>query len=346
MRLSNKNVGLIYLWMAYLLVAAASPVIHRLGVAGANHPINQHNPISFCNVLFLGNFIAGIVFIAIYYKQWRIRNLAEIKVRQWTGLSGATLFATILGPICYFLAVMLTQVINVVLIATTEIAWTLVLGYVFFRQKPTGLTLLSTTIAVCGVGITFYLHQSVGMSQVMRLDMANLGTGWFAQFVVSLPKAGLIFAALGAFFSVMGDMITRKTIGSIPNSLYVTFRTFIGALIFFVVAISVFGFGHFADLFSPFLWTWMLFYGVVIVGLAIFAWSRAAGIVTTNNIAVAAAFLPVAGVILAFIIAGEIPDYAQIIGGIVILVGIAIGLYDSFRTQKLIKKEPAAFRGI
>jgi drug/metabolite transporter (DMT)-like permease len=342
----TKTKGLIYLWISTLVFAAANSVFDKLSTLGSSHPINNHNPISFCNVLFVGNLVAGIVFLVVYHKSWRLENIQQVTTTQVCNLSLMTLFSTILGPIFYFLAIMLTQVINVVLISTTEIAFTLITGYVIFREKPSMLTLLSTVIAISGVLITFYLHQQELVPTHMQLLRMNLGDGWLAKFLLSIPHSGELCAVLGAFFSVLGDQLIKKHIGGVPKSLYNTFRTFMGAIIFFMIALSLFGWGHFAEVFSPFLWQWMIVYGGIIVALAVYTYGQAAETISSDNLAIAAAFFPVAGVVFAFLIVGETPDFAQIFGGGVILVGIAVGLYDSLTSHKRAYEKPPGFCGV
>ena len=334
MNITKKHKGLIYLWLATLILAASSSVIERLGTAGAQHLIHDRNPISFCNVLFASNLIGGFIFLILYYKSLHFHAIKKIQLKQWSMLSMIALSATILGPIFYFLSVMLTYVINVILVSTTEIAWTLILGFLFFKEKPSGLNLVGTLFATIGVGVTFLLYQPEINSPDMRLIMINVGTGWVGHFLTSLPKSGEICAALGAFFTVLGDQLAKRYVRKEAIGFLNVYRTFIGAIIFFLIAVSLFGMGHFADLFSPFLWKWMVFYGAIIIALQIYTWARSLQTADTNELAIASAVFPIAGIMFAFLIVGEIPDKAQIIGGIVILGGIAIGLYDNLKIKE------------
>ncbi|WP_367608162.1 DMT family transporter [Legionella sp. W05-934-2] len=341
-----KTRGLIYLWVSILLFASLDSIIGKLGQLGVNYPIHGHNPISFCNVLFAGNIIAGIVFIIGYRKQLSVDSIWAIQAKEWGSLSLVTIFATILGPIFYLLAILTTAVINVVLISTTEIVWALVLGYLFLNEKPSRLTLLGVLIAAMGVSLTFYLNLPDSMPMAMKMAKANVGEGWLGHLVATAPKIGLIFALLGALFTIMGDILTNRYISNIPKPIYSIFRTCVGALFFFVVATYLFGLTHFADLFSPFLWEWMLFYGGVIFAMAIFTFSQAIEHVNPQSIAIGNAFYPIAGVIFAYLIVGEIPNSAQIIGGVVILVGIAVGLYDNIKAANLEEERLIGFKGI
>ena len=108
--------------------------------------------------------------------------------------------------------------------------------------------------------------------------------------------------------------------------IFSVFRNIVGALFFLGIGLYVFGLDHFADIFSPLLWGWMLLYGGVVVACGQLAWFAGIKRVRPAHIATAASFSPIAGVLFAGIILGEVPMPAQLIGGGIILVGIAIAL--------------------
>ena len=76
------------------------------------------------------------------------------------------------------------------------------------------------------------------------------------------------------------------------------------------------------DVSAPIVWQWMLLYGVVIVVGGQLAWFK--GLKTTNasDVSLVSSISPVAGILFALIILGEVPTVAQYIGGAVIILGI------------------------
>ncbi|MEL6928308.1 MAG: EamA family transporter, partial [Cyanobacteria bacterium J06600_6] len=61
----NKIPGRVYLLVAIAIFAASSSVGSKLSGIGKEHLIDGRNPISFCNVLFIGNLCALLVLIAV-----------------------------------------------------------------------------------------------------------------------------------------------------------------------------------------------------------------------------------------------------------------------------------------
>ena len=81
---SHASHTLIWLWISILIFAASNAVVAKIGELGAMHPTQSgHNPISFCNLFFAGNIIAGITLFIVYRKDWRPREIRGIPCKIW-----------------------------------------------------------------------------------------------------------------------------------------------------------------------------------------------------------------------------------------------------------------------
>lgn len=339
--------GVLSLWIAIFIFAASNSVVAKLGLLGAMHTIHGRNPISFCNLLFAGNILAGIVLLIIYIRSWRPTLLARLKIKDWWNMFYISIIAAVIAPPLFFFALMSTEVINVVLISTLEIPLTLIISYLFFREKSGVLVAIGATLALLGVIATFVLHEPT-MAKEMQMKMLNIGDGAFAHWFVSIPKIGEICAALGTFIGVIATALSRKALTTVPAGIFSVFRMLVGSIAFFIIVVGIFGFRHFQDLASPWLWEWMALYGGVIIVLGQIFWYRGIQDTDSGNISVASAFSPIAGILFAFIILGELPKTSQIIGGAIILCGIAVGLWGVLRKGRLERKaeQPASFTGV
>ena len=135
---------------------------------------------------------------------------------------------------------------------------------------------------------------------------------------------GEIFAALAAIALVIAALLGMTFLKRVSLRVFLVIRTGIGTVFFFFVVLYLFDAEHFQDVFSPFLWQWMLVYGAVIVVVGQISWFR--GIATTSpaQISLANSFSPVAGVLFAIALLGETPNLAVVFGGGVIVFGIAL----------------------
>ncbi|PCI94474.1 EamA family transporter [Candidatus Aerophobetes bacterium] len=329
-----KSLSLILLWISILMFSAANSIIAKLGLLGAHHLKNGRNPISFCNILFVANIIAGIVLFIIHRKSWKKQTLSTIPQKSWWLMLFLAVISGVIAPSLFFIGLMLTKVINVVLISTLDVPLTLFFAWLILKEKPRIGTVIAALITIAGIIITFILHAKNPMDMEMRMTMANVGKGSLGHFFATVPKIGEICIAVATFFTIFSVEFGRKVLRQVPTGIFSVFRMIAGAVIFFIIVLSVFGWVHFADVFSPYLWGWMLVYGGGIIAFGLFLWYRAMQNTNASDLSTANSVQPVTGIFFAYLILSEIPDSGQITGGIVIIVGIGIGLAATLIAQK------------
>ncbi|MEM7175334.1 MAG: DMT family transporter [Chlamydiota bacterium] len=330
--------GLIFFWLSVIIFAAANSILSKLGQEGANHLIHGRNPISFCNVLFTANLIAGFTLLGIYRKSWNRENLKQISFQQWFVMLSVAILANFLAPTLIFIGLMLTEVINVVLISTLDIPLALIFGWIISKERPKKIFVIAALLALTGVAVNFWLSQPAALSQEAKMTMINIGHNPIARFFTRIPRAGEMAVALGVTIIAAVQEYSRAFLSSVPAGIYSVFRMLVGTAIFFFVVIAMLGWVHFIDIFSPFLWEWMLIYGGVIIAGGLYLWYTALPIVRSADFSIGNAFAPLAGIGFAFLILGEVPDRGQMIGGMLILVSIVLALCDKLFRFSRVKK--------
>lgn len=313
--------GRIYLWIAILIFAAAAPVVARLVEIGQAHLIHGRNPISFCNLLFAGNLVAALTLFAVTQREWRPSRLRRLSGRQWLIQTVLALTSGAIAPAMMFTAISRTSVTNIVLIETIEIPLVMLLAWIFYREKSSGTAVVGALCAVTGVATTLFLQMDASPESMAA---ARMGSG---------VGSGEVFAAAATVLLVCGAEIGRKQLQSIPLGIFSVYRNLLGALFFLGIGLYLFGIEHFADVFSPVLWGWMILYGGVVVACGQLSWFAGIKRVRPADIATASSFSPVAGVLFAALILGEVPMPAQLIGGGIILAGIALALWGELRAE-------------
>lgn len=301
--------GQLYLWLAVLIFGASSAVIRKLTEIGSQHSTAGQNPISFCNVLFVGNLCALVLLLALYGRHWNRANLSRLSRQHWYSLVTVTLLGGALAPALIFRALALTQVNNVVLIGRLEPPLTLALSVWLLRERVNRLEVAGAIVALIGVSLTLFLQPP--SSQMMQIGMVSIGIGG-------------LFAALGAIASAIATIVIKKQLTQVPAGIYSIFRTAISTLVFFCVVLVLYGSNHFMGVLSPFLWQWMLVYGAVIVVLGQSFWVRGLRATTASMASLVSSFTPIVGILAAYWILGEIPTQAQYVGGSIILIGLAL----------------------
>ncbi len=335
----NRIPSSVSLWVALIIGAASSSVTRKIIEIGENHLIDGRNPISLCNVLFVGNIFALAVMLPIFYPQLNPKRLQQFTRKDWISLIIIAILSGAIAPGLIFAALDNTNVTNVVLIGRLEPPVTLALSIWLLRSPVNIWTIAGSVISFVGVGITAFLASSQSTITMMG-------------GLIHLDK-GELQVAIAALLLAVATVLSKLKLQQIPLGFFSLFRTTIGTIVFFLLAHYIYGSQHFAEAFSPFLWVWMLIYGAIIVAagqLFSFAGLKNASVAEltlTNSIQ------PLAAIALAYLILQEVPTAAQYWGGSIILIGIILGAIGNLGQTQPFRLTPGkcmemitGFRGI
>jgi drug/metabolite transporter (DMT)-like permease len=295
----------VYLWLGVLIFGASSSVTRKLTQIGAQQSINGHNPISLCNVLFVGNLCALGVMILLYRRQLNWTDVKKITRSQWGYLTIVTLCAGALGPAAVFHALSITPVNTIILLGRLELPLDLLASKFILKEGLTRYQTMGAVVVAIGILISVLGNRS-GVSRLMGLGLGELLTIGSA-FLFSTSK-----------------IIGKRKLLPVPPGIAMTFRTGFGSVIFFFLALKLYGAGHFAEVLSPFLWQWMLVYGAIIVVVGQFFWTKGFRETPVAVSALVSCFSPVVSMVCAYWILAEVPTTAQILGGSLLLLGLLI----------------------
>lgn len=314
---SNNISGKIYLFLAVFILASANPVIRKLTEIGSQNPIDGQNPISFTNVLFVGNIFGLMVLTIIYRRQLNFNSIRQLCLSDYLSIIAAAFLSGLLAPGATFQALSHTMVTNVVLIGRIEPPIFLALSVWLLREKINAWKIAGAIVSFSGVVTTVFL-------QGIREDLTN-------PEVFSTLGVGEIFAAIAALALAVSSIISKTRLTRIPIGVYMVFRTTLSTLIFLFAILSIRGANHFSEsIFSPFLWQWMLIYGAIIIGFGQTFWFKGLKKSTSSMVAIAGAFNPIAAIFAAYVILREVPTSAQLIGGTIILIGIILSYFGNW----------------
>lgn len=333
--------GRIYLMIAIVIFGAANAVTRKLTELGADNLIGDRNPISFCNVLFVGNLCALILLAILYQRQWRLPVLRQISRKQWLTLTLIAVLSAAVVPTLIFSALAMTAVNNVILIGQIDTPLVLALSVWFLNDRVNRWVIAGAVLSFVGVALTVLLQPpgEAMVSMGMGLDIG----------------LGELLTLLAAVFKAISNLISKVSLQQIPLGIFNVYRMFVGTLFFFVATLVLFEPDHFMDVTSLFLWQWMLIYSAVIVVGGQLAWFNGLKQSSASEVSLAAAFNPITGVLAAYLILGDLPTISQYIGGAVILAGIVlnqIGVQRLNATKLPQKPEPQemgeaiAYKGI
>lgn len=330
-----------YLGIAVLIFAASNSVTKKIVDIGQDHAINGRNPISLCNVLFVGNICALGLMTLIFYQDWQPNTLKALTRKDWISLTITGILSGAIAPALNFSALGQTNITNIVLIGRIEPILTLVLGVWLLGSRVNFWSIAGSLISLVGVVVTAFLASS---GQMMTMAGFHIGTGE-------------IFVAIAAIIGSIATIVGKLQLQSIPLGIFTIYRNILGTVIFFLLANLLYGPNHFAEVLSPFLWQWMIVYAAVIIITGQLCWLAGLKNATSTELNLASLLNPIAAIIMGYLILGEAPTLAQYLGGSLLLVGIILGfvgnLHQAKINRELVKPSPReamsmaiGFRGV
>lgn len=298
--------GILLVWGAVLTYAASNSIIALLTEVGENNPIDGKNPISFCNILFVGNLVALVALLGIFGRSWTRRNLAALRPGDWIGLTFSAALASAVAPGLYFYAIEHTAVTNVVLVGRVEPVLILVLSVFVLGERLNTWALAGALVALAGAGLVV-LRQGDG-----------------AEFALGRGE----LAALGASTAfTLSTVFSRRYLKHVALGVFMIYRTALGTVFFVIAGLYIFGLDHFQHLFAPIVWQYVAIYGAVVAVGGTLLWNLGLKHSRSGDISLATSFSPVAGVFFAVVLVGDPVTPELVAGGAVVVLGIAIGQF-------------------
>jgi drug/metabolite transporter (DMT)-like permease len=207
----------LYLALAVVIFSAANSVTRRIIELGQTHTIDGRNPISLCNVLFVGNLCALGLMILIFYPDWQIHKLQKISRKNWYLLTITAILSGAITPALIFLALGKTNVTNVVLIGRLEPIFTLIISVFVLKITVSWLNIVATGISFLGVAVTAFWGVS-GTSRMIIPFHFGLGES---------------LVAIAAFLSSVTVILSKQQLQSIPVGIFTIYRNLLGTFVFF-----------------------------------------------------------------------------------------------------------------
>jgi drug/metabolite transporter (DMT)-like permease len=204
-----------------------------------------------------------------------------------------------------------TTVASSVVLVTTVPLWVAIISTVFLKEKPGSLLMIGLFVALIGGVIV-----SMGMSCYVD---GTVNCSGFSEFFHGRYFYGNLLALAGAWaasgYMVIGRKV-RATVDVVPYAFAVYgFSAIILLITSIVLGLNLTGYSN-----ETYLWLVALAFFPQVVGHSTYNW--ALGYLPVTYVAVVLLGEPIGASILALIFLGEIPSFIEVIGGLLILLGI------------------------
>ncbi len=300
-------------WVAVLIYAASNSIVSLLAEIGAANQVMGRNVITYCNLLFVGSLMSLVPMIAMFWRDWTLENLRKLTRGHWAILTVSALLSSAVTPGLFFYALEHTTVTNVVLVGRIEPPLFLLAAWLILREKFEPWAFAAGLVALGGA--------------VLMIAMNNTRGG----FEMGKGEMGALLATLSYIASTL---VARTGLRGIPMGIFAIYRTVVGTVFYFFLAIYLFGPLHFQDVFHPLVWQWVWIYALIVVICGQFAWALALKNARSGDVSLATSFSPLAAILIAMVLLGEDPGPGLIPGGAIILLAIGLGQYGRMRSQR------------
>ncbi len=309
------GIGLV--WLAVFIYASSNSIVSLLAEIGREHPVMGRNAVSLCNLLFLGSLISLVPMVFMFYKDWTRENLRKLSRKDWAVLTLSAVLSSALTPALFFIALDYTTVTNVVLIGRIEPPLFLLATYFVLKEPLDPWAFGAGVIALLGALVMIAMN------------------GSDAAFTFGKGEIATVFATLSFIASTI---VTRIGLKNVPLGIFSIYRTVLGTIIYYFLALYLYGPNHFQDLFSAVLWKWVWVYAIIVIIIGQFAWNLGLKNARSGDVSLATSFSPVAALLIAMVLLGEDPGPGLIPGGLIILAAIGVGQFGRIRSARLKKQ--------
>ncbi len=282
------------------LAASRPSLIAFLVTRGGELSGGIADSISFCNILFVGNMCAALVVAAWFGLGNILEELKSLSVKSMAGLVINGIFATLLSTLI-FLGLQETSVTNAVLLGRFGPVLYALVGAILLKKKIAPLEWFGFSLITLGI-IAIVLKTND--FQINRGDLFILAST--IVFAVSALLSKLMLSKVAAV------------------GLIVFVRNLLSSIIFFFIAMQLFGPNHFGDAFAGQLWMFMAIYALIVIVFAQYLWYESLNKLDSRTVGRLTVLSPVFGVTYAFVLNGERPSSIQAAAFVVIMIGVLI----------------------
>ena len=270
------------------LLALVPPLCFGTGFTIAKPALEQFPPLMLMALVY-----GGIALVLSFTHRSPIKT-------PWQSLLWISLFALPLQGVLLFLGLKSLDATTATLVLQIQVPFAVLLGWLVVGEKIDAAKIIGMMIAIVGVGLVIGLPARTP------------------------PLVPVLMVAVSALIWALGQALARK-LGRDDGILQLKGLAYAG-LPQLILASALFETGHLGAITTADRWDWMAFAFVAVVGyyLAYAIWYSLLRRCRVDELAPFILLMPVFGVITAALLLGERVEAAHLIGGAVILFGLAI----------------------
>ena len=275
-------------------------------------------------VIAAGRMTGATLLLAPFALKGTIRDLRTIKTRTMLLIALAGLFLG-LHFATWITSLEYTSIASSVVLVTTAPLWVALLSPVLLKEKVSPIVFIGLAVSLTGSVI-------VGLNSACSIKAGGFDCIAFSSMFTGRAFWGNLLALAGAFLSAGYLMVGRRVRNGISLTTYTFLVYGIAALSLIVMIILT---GTQIAAYSGNTWIWMVLLAVVpqLIGHSTFNYFLKE--LSAAFVSIALLGEPVGTVILAYLFLHESPSFLEVVGGLLILTGIAIATVSNGRRKEI-----------
>ncbi|WP_170119507.1 DMT family transporter [Tumebacillus permanentifrigoris] len=232
--------------------------------------------------------------------------------KEWGLLAGAGIFGTLLNQTFYFTGLHHSTAGNAALIIALSPIATLILARIFLKERFTAFKIIGAIVGLVGV-------------------VTIVTVGGDGSFGITIGDVYLLFAMLTLSISLL---FIRRLTESMSSYMITIYSTVAGSVLMTLPAGAEALQGGTVVSHSLWMWLLMISAGIVAQGLGGFWWNKGVAEIGASKASMFMNIPPFIALIVAHFVLGDPIHMAQVIGGILVLSGVAITNKRSISSTK------------
>ncbi len=245
--------------------------------------------------------VAVLIFVFGFFPELK-KYLAMKKKKNLIYLVGMGIFAGVLGPLLNLTGLRHSSVINLVVLVSLQTPFTVLLSYIFLKEKITINYFAGVVLSVLGIAI--------------------YGTDFF-QIPLQFTWNDLYFVAAALAFSA-GDVLYKKKLSHISHEMVLISRNLFGALSIFLAIAWFSGETRFDVSFDQVSTIGIILIVFIPIIIAQTLWYGSLEKIKTSQAAVFDSVYLVFASLIAYVVLGEQVNYYKFLGGLMMVVGLIV----------------------
>ena len=290
--MNPTSIRVIVILLVGLMAAATASTLVRLALEEGMPPI----------VIAAGRLLVATVILGPIALTRHRHEFRKLNARDWQLL---LLCGIVLGAhfVAWISSLEYTSVLASVTLVSTAPLFVLIFGLIFLRERVSRIVVIGITVTIMGSLVV------------------GLGADAGHATIRAAPLLGNSLSVLGAVAFALCFVIGRRLRSKLHVVPYVTVVYGVGAL--FLTVITVARGGTFWG-YSPAAYLWLVGVGLLPQLIGHSAFNYALGYFPAAYVGLMTRFEPIGSTLLAAFVLGEWPKPIAIVGGLVILVGVAL----------------------